>query len=84
MTKLSQITEQSVRELDQLYSVINDSGTITDKEMHSARLHDLICIVLSSIASHPEDLEGSVSFLCKQYEHDLKSRAERIIKRNTN
>ncbi|BCB03502.1 hypothetical protein [Bacillus sp. KH172YL63] len=64
MTKLSHITEQTVQELDQLFSVINDSGTITDKEMHSARLHDLICTVLNSIASHPEDLEGSVNFLC--------------------
>jgi hypothetical protein len=84
MSKVTQITEQSIAELDQLYSVINDSGTITDKEMHSARLHDLISVVFNSIARHPDDLKGSMEYLYEKYQRDLQSRAERIIKRNTN
>lgn len=84
MTKLSHITEQSVKELDQLYSVILDSGTITDKEMHSTLLHDLVCVVFNSLVKHPDNAKGSMEYLLEKYKHDLRSRAERIIKRNTN
>jgi hypothetical protein len=82
--KLISILEQSVKELDDLYSVIRDSGTISDKEFHSESAHDSIFLFFNSLAKHPEDSEKIIADFLNKYSYDLQKRSDRIIRRNTN
>jgi hypothetical protein len=80
---MNNITEQSVKEVDGLYTVVRDSGTFSDKEFHSESAHDSFFLLFDSLVKHPEDSEKIIADFFDKYSNDLRKRSDRIIKRNT-
>jgi hypothetical protein len=80
---MSNISQKSIKELDDMYSVIRDSGTFSDKEFHSESAHDILYLLFKAISRHPEDNVKIIADFFDKYSNDLKKRSERVIRRST-